>query len=117
MKLNKRNLIILCVLILGTIIVFFIIKHQRLKETYITELSGKIASLRYVGRGEGYIEVKFTGEEKFNSLAVIYLGSENKEDLKIGDSIYKAKNAEEYQIYRRDSSGNYHFYKRLKNKP
>lgn len=117
MELNKRNFIIFCVLILSIIIVFFIIKHNRSKEVYSTELSGKIESFRYVGRGEGYVEVKFEEEENFNPLCVIYIGSENKEDLKVGDSIYKAKNSEEYQIYRLDSSGNYNFYKILRNKP
>lgn len=45
----------------------------------------------------------------------MYAPDEN--DLKVGDSIYKVKNAGEYQIYRRDSPGNYNFYKRLKNQP
>lgn len=117
MELNKRNFIIFCVLMLSIIIVFFIIKYNRSKEMYLTELDGKVESFRYVGRGEGYIEVKFEGEENFNHLCVLYIGSENKEDLKIGDSIYKAKNSEAYYIYRPDNSGNYNFYKILKNKP
>ncbi|KFF01383.1 hypothetical protein IX39_12490 [Chryseobacterium formosense] len=117
MELNKRNLIIFCVFILSVVIVFFIIKNNLSRKSYVTELSGKVESFRYVGKGEGYIEVKFEGEESFNHLCVIYIGGENKESLKIGDSIYKAKNSEEYEIYRKDSSGNYNFYKTLKNKP
>jgi len=117
MELNKRNFIIFCVVILSILIVFFIIKHNRAKEMYISELDGKVESFRYVGRGEGYIEIKFEGEDKFNPLCVIYIGSENKEDLKIGDSIYKAKNSNEYQIYRQDTFGKYVFYKTLKNIP
>ncbi|MCY0970756.1 hypothetical protein [Chryseobacterium wangxinyae] len=84
---------------------------------YVTELNGKVESFRYVGRGEGYVEVKFEREENLNPLCVIYIGSENKEDLKVGDSIYKAKNSEDYQIYRQDGSENYSFCKTLKNKP
>jgi hypothetical protein len=117
MELNKRNYILFCLLILSVIIVFFIVKHTRSKEIYVGELNGKVESLRYVGRGEGYLEVKFEGEEKFNYLCVIYVGSKNKEDLKIGDSIYKAKNSEEYQVFRPDGFGKYIFYKKLKNKP
>lgn len=116
MELNKRNFII-CVLILSIIIVFFIINHNRTKEMYTIELHRKVESFRYVGRGEGYVEVKFEGEDNFNSLCIIYVGSENKDDIKVGDSIYKAENSIEYKIYRQDSSGNYSFYKTLKNKP
>lgn len=117
MKLNKRNFIFVCALILSIVIVFFIIKRNRSKEMYITTLNEKIESFRYVGRGDGYVEVKFEGEKKFNPLYIIYLGAENKEDLKIGDSISKAKNSEDYQIYRKDRSGNYNFYKTLKSEP
>lgn len=117
MELNKRNFIIFCILILSIIITFLIIKYNRSEEMYITELNGKVESLRYVGRGEGYVEVKFEGDDKFNPLCVIYIGSENKEDLKVGDSIHKAKNSENYQVYRQDNLGNFIFYKTLKNKP
>lgn len=117
MELNKRNFILFCLLILSVIIVFFIVKHTRSKEIYVGELNGKVKSLRYVGRGEGYLQVKFEGEKEFNSLCIIYVGSENKDDLKVNDSIYKAKNSEDYQIYRQDSSENYNFYKTLKNRP
>jgi hypothetical protein len=113
MELNKRNFIFVCALILS----IFIIKRNRSKEMYINKLNGKIESFRYVGRGEGYVEVKFEEEKKFNPLYIIYLGGENKEDLKIGDSISKAKNSEDYQIYRKDRSGNYNFYKTLKSEP
>ncbi len=117
MELTKRNFIIFCVLILSIIIVFFIIKHNRSKEMYTNELNGKVESFRYVGKGEGYIEIKFEGESNFNPLCIIYVGSENKEDLKVGDSIYKAKNSDQYQIYRKDKFDNYVFYKTLKSIP
>lgn len=117
MELNKRNFIIFCVMILSIAIVFFIIKNNRSKEMYTTELNGKVAAIRYVGRGEGYVEVKFEGEEKFNPLCVIYIGSENKNDLKAGDSIHKMKESIEYHIYRQDEPGKYVFYKTLKSIP
>lgn len=117
MELNKRNLILFCLIILVIIILFFIIKSKRSRESYATEINGTVQLLRFVGRGEGYVEVKFEGESKFNPLCVIYIGSENQNDLKIGDSIHKSKNSGDYQIYRQDRTGNYSFYKTLKNKP
>ncbi|MCQ9634981.1 hypothetical protein MP477_08460 [Chryseobacterium sp. WG23] len=117
MELNKRNFIIFCILILSIIIAFLIIKYNRSEEMYITELNGRVESLRYVGRGEGYVEVKFEGDDKFNPLCVIYIGSENKEDLKVGDSIHKVKNSKNYQVYRQDTLGNFNFYKTLKSEP
>ncbi|KMQ61685.1 hypothetical protein ACM40_04935 [Chryseobacterium sp. BLS98] len=117
MELSKRNILLFFTLLLAIIIVFFIAKHNQTKKAYSSELIGKVGSLRYVGRGKGYLQVKFEGEKEFNSLCIIYVGSENKDDLKVSDSIYKAKNSEDYQIYRQDSSGNYNFFKTLKNKP
>jgi len=117
MELSKRNILLFFTLLFIIIIVFFIAKHNQVKKMYSSKLNGKVKSLRHIGRGEGYLQVKFEGEKEFNSLCIIYVGSENKDDLKIGDSIYKAKNSEDYQIYRQDGSGNYNFYKTLKNKP
>lgn len=102
-----------CILMTSVVIIFFMTKHNRSKEEYTTEFNGKVESLRYIGRGEGYLQVKFEEEKEFNPLCVIYVGSDNKEALKIGDSIYKAKNSKDYQIYRRNDAGNYVFYKTL----
>ncbi|AZA56576.1 hypothetical protein [Chryseobacterium shandongense] len=117
MELSKRNILLFFTILFVIIIVFFIAKYNQTKKEYSSELNGKVESLRYIGRGDGYQQVKFEGEKEFNALCIIYVGSENKDDLKIGDSIYKEKNSEDYQIYRQDSSGNYSFYKTLKNKP
>ncbi|KFF01382.1 hypothetical protein IX39_12485 [Chryseobacterium formosense] len=59
----------------------------------MTKLNGKVDSFRHEGKGEGYIEVKFEGVDSFNHLCVIYVGGENKENLKVGYSIYKPKNS------------------------
>ncbi|UPQ76043.1 hypothetical protein [Chryseobacterium nepalense] len=117
MELSKRNILLFFILLFVIIIAFFIAKHNQAKKAYSSELNGKVESLRFIGRGEGYLQVKFAGEKEFNSLCIIYVGSENKDDLKIGDSIHKAKNSEDYHIYRQNSSGNYNFFKILKNKP
>ncbi|MDR3025263.1 hypothetical protein [Chryseobacterium sp.] len=117
MELSKRNILLFFTLLLVIIIVFFVSKYNQTNKAYSSKLNGKVESLRHVGRGEAYLQVKFEGEREFNSLCIVYVGNENQDDLKINDSIYKAKNSLNYQVYRQDSSGNYIFYKTLKNEP
>lgn len=117
MELSKRNILLFFTLLLVIIIIFFVSKYNQTNKAYSSEINGKVESLRHVGRGEAYLQVKFEGEREFNSLCIVYVGNENQDDLKVNDSIFKAKNSWDYKIYRQNSSGNYSFYKTLKNKP
>lgn len=115
MKLNKRNIILLAMIIgTGILFVFFwnLNKHHKF---YGSELSGIVEEIKSNGKFENSKVAKFVGDNDFNYSFWMYAPHEN--DLKIGDSIYKAKESEDYQIYRRNGSGNYVFYKALKNKP
>jgi|GEM_PF-3151963 len=117
MELSKRNILLFLSLLFVIILAFFVGRHNHVKEAYANALYGKVQSLRPIGRGEGYLQVKFEGEKEFNSLCTLYVGSENKDDLQVGDSIYKAKNSKDYQIYRQNGKEKYIFYKTLKIKP
>lgn len=117
MEFNKKNVILF---ILGIIIIlcfFFIKQHSISSKSYKSEIAGIVGDLRSVGRGNAYVQVKFENATNFNQLCVLYLGSNNQEDLKIGDSLYKPENSYEYQIYRKNDFVSFHFFKILKNKP
>ena len=97
------------------ILFVFLWNLNKQNKFYSSELTGIIEEIKSNGKFENSKVVKFLGENDFNYTFWMYAPDEN--DLKVGDSIYKVKNAGEYQIYRRDSPGNYNFYKRLKNQP
>lgn len=115
MELNKRNIIIVIIIIcIGVLFVFFwnLNKHNKF---YSSGLTGIIEEIKSNRKFESSKVCKFVGDSDFNYTFWIYAPDEN--DLKIGDSIYKAKNSEDYQIYRQNGLVNYVFYKTLKNKP
>lgn len=115
MELNKKNIITAIVIIcIGILFVCFwnLNKHNKF---YSSELTGIIEEIKSNKKFENSKVTKLTGDNDFNYTFWIYAPNEN--DLKVGDSVYKAKNSEEYQIYRRDNFGNYIFYRTLKNKP
>lgn len=92
-------------------------QHNISSKSYKSEITGIVGELRNVGRGNAYVQVKFENATNFNQLCVLYIGSNNPEDLKIGDSLYKPQNSYEYRIYRKNDFGNLQFFKILKNKP
>lgn len=115
MELNKRNLIIVIIIIFTSILFVFFWNLNKQNKFYSSELIGVIEKIKSNRKFENSKVAKFVGDNDFNYTFWIY--APNEDDLKIGDSIYKAKNSEDYQIYRKSSSGNYNFYKTLKNKP
>lgn len=115
MELSKRNIIIVIIIIcIGVLFVFFW-NLSKYNKFYSSEVVGIIEEIKSNRKFENSKVVKFVGGNDFNYTFWIYAPDKN--DIKIGDSIYKEKNSEDYQIYRQDSSGNYSFYKTLKNKP
>ncbi|GAA5100769.1 hypothetical protein GCM10023210_39610 [Chryseobacterium ginsengisoli] len=115
MELNKRNIIIVIIIICTGVLFVFFWNLNKYNKFYSSEITGTIEKIKSNRKFENSKVAKFVGESDFNYTFWIY--APDKDDLKVGDSIYKAKNSEDYQIYRQDSSGNYHFYKTLKNKP
>ncbi|WP_027383546.1 hypothetical protein [Epilithonimonas caeni] len=116
MELNKKNIILFILFISCFVIYFSYNKYKISKNSYNNKIYGLVDELRNIGRGNGYVQVKFKGCKKFDELCILYLG-ENQNDLRVGDSIYKAKNSYDYQVYRKDSFGNFQLYKTLRNKP
>lgn len=116
MELNKKNIILFILFVFSIVIYFSYNKYIISKNSYKREIYGIVEELRNIGRGNGYVQVKFKGVKKFDELCILYLG-ENQNDLKVQDSIYKSKNSYEYQVYRKDSSGGFQFYKTLRNRP
>ncbi|WP_123906565.1 hypothetical protein [Chryseobacterium sp. MYb7] len=113
MKLKRRNIIIIIICISVLFVIFWNVnKHNKF---YTSGLNGIIKDIKSNRKFENSKVAKFVGDSDFNYAFWIYAPDES--DLKIGDSIYKAKDSENYQIYRIDSSGDYSFYKTLKNRP
>ncbi|MFP3597938.1 hypothetical protein [Chryseobacterium sp. SIMBA_029] len=115
MELNKRNIIFVIIIIFAGILFVCFWNLYKYNKFYSSEVDGIIEEIKSNRKFENSKVVKFVGENDFNYTFWIYASDKN--DIKIGDSIYKAKNSEDYQIYRQDSSGNYIFFKTLKNKP
>lgn len=115
MELNKKNIIILIIIVCIGISFVFFWNLKKYNKFYSSELTGIIEDIKVNRKFENSKVAKFVGDHDFNYTFWIYAPDEN--DLKIGDSIYKAKNSENYQVYRQDALGNFNFYKTLKNKP
>lgn len=115
MGLNKRNIIILIIIIFTSIFFVFFWNLNKHNKFYNSELTGIIKEIKSNRKFENSKVAKFVGDHDFNYNFWIYAPYAN--DIKIGDSIYKAKNSEEYQVFRPDCFGKYFFYKKLKNKP
>lgn len=115
MELNKRSVIILIIIICTGVFFCFFWNLNKHNKFYNSELTDIIEEIKPNRKFENSKVAKFVGDKDFNYTFWIYTPDKN--DLKIGDSIYKAKNSEEYQVYRPDGSGKYIFYKKLKNKP
>lgn len=80
------------------------------------EIFGIVEDLRFVGRGEGYIQVKFKNSDGFDNLTILYLDSLNQKSIQVGDSIYKHINSSDYKIFRKHDN-KYKYYKTLKREP
>jgi len=115
MELNKRNIIIVIIIICISILFVFFWNLSKHNKFYGSEVAGIIEEIKSNRKFENSKVVKFVGDNDFNYTFWNYAPDKN--DIKIGDSIYKAKNSENYQIYRQNGSRNYRFYKTLKNKP
>ncbi|MDW9378613.1 hypothetical protein [Chryseobacterium sp. JV558] len=115
MKLKKRNIIIVIIIICISVLFVFFWNVNKNNKFYTLRLNGIIKDIKSNRKFENSKVAKFVGDSDFNYSFWIYAPDES--DLKIGDSIYKAKDSENYQIYRIDSSGDYKFYKTLKNVP
>jgi hypothetical protein len=115
MRLNKRNIVMLIMMIGICILFVFFWNINKQDKFYNSELKGIIEEIKSNGKFESSKVAKFAGEKDFNYTFWMY--APDKGDLKIGDSIYKAKDSEDYYIYRQDHLGKYIFYKTLKNKP
>lgn len=115
MELSKRNIIIVIIIICTSVLFVFFWNLRKHNKFYGSEVAGIIEEIKSNRKFENSKVARFVGDNDFNYNFWIY--APNKNDIKIGDSIYKAKNSEDYQIYRKDNSGNYRFYKTLKNKP
>lgn len=115
MELNKKNIVILIIIIGAGILFVLFWNLNKQNKFYNSELTGIIEKIKSSRKFENSKVAKFVGDKDFNYTFWIYTPDKN--DLKVGDSIYKAKNSEDYQIYRQNSSGKYVFYKTLKNKP
>ena len=111
MELNKRDIISIIIVICLIVIFVFFLNLNKYNKFYISELTGVVKELKFNRKFENSKVAKFVREDNFNYTFWIYTPEKN--DLKIGDSIYKAKNSEDYQIYRQISSGHYSFHKTL----
>ncbi|MBP1167233.1 hypothetical protein JOE44_004117 [Chryseobacterium sp. PvR013] len=114
MKLNKRGNISIFIVICLSVIFGFFWNLNKYNKFYNSVLTGIVEEIKSNRKFENSKVAKFVGDENFNYTFWIY--APEKDDLKISDSIYKAKNSEDYQIYRQNSSGRYNFYKILKDK-
>ena len=68
--------------VVSIILYFNYRKYSLDKEVYHSEINGHIKSIRQVGRGDGYIQLKLKNENNFHPEAIIYLGSNNKNEMK-----------------------------------
>jgi hypothetical protein len=115
MELNKKNIIIVIIIIFAGILFVFLWNLNKHNKFYNSELTGIIEDIKSNRKFENSKVAKFVGDSDFNYTFWMYAPDED--DLKIGDSIYKAKKSIEYQVYRQDKFRKYIFYKTLKNIP
>ncbi|KFF01381.1 hypothetical protein IX39_12480 [Chryseobacterium formosense] len=115
MKLNKVHITIVIIIVSAGILFVFFWNLKKQNKFYNSELNGIIEQIKSNQKFENSKVCKFVGDDNFNYTFWIYAPEKN--DMKIGDSIYKRKNSDVYDVYRQDRSGNYNFYKNLKNKP
>ncbi|MGX9987251.1 hypothetical protein [Soonwooa purpurea] len=114
MELNKRNIFIILIGVALLLIYFFVKQNTLQKDSYQSEIKGIVEGKRHIGRGEAYIQLKFKGSDRFDDLSVLYVGTDNQNDVVIGDSIYKPHNSYNYQVFRLNKNDHYEFYKILK---
>ena len=96
MKLNKRNISILLSIILCGVLFVFLWNENKQREFYESELHGIIEEIEVSKKFENSKTIRCTGDKDFSYKFWIYTKDEN--DLKIGDSISKAKNSNSYRI-------------------
>lgn len=114
MKKNNFIGLILFNSILCIIITWFITgKTITEKDVYQSNLSGAVKETRFVGRGNGYVQIKFKANDIFNRLCVIKINQED--DILENDSINKPMYSNKFDIYRIDKSGLYKKIKTLEN--
>ena len=116
MKLTKKTFTLFSIFIVSIILYFNYRKYSLDKEVYHSEINGHIKSIRQVGRGDGYIQLNLKNENNFHPEAIIYLGSNNKNEIKEGDSISKRKNSYHFLLFKINNQ-HFKYYKTFSSKP